>query len=37
VLYFLVPVAGIGTIKVTLSGAFDVTPNQKATLLQVCG
>ena len=37
VLHFLVPVAGIGTIKVTLSGAFDVTPNQKATLLQVCG
>jgi DNA polymerase-3 subunit alpha len=37
VLHFLVPVAGIGTIKVTLSGAFDVTPNQKAALLQVCG
>ncbi len=37
VLHFLVPVIGIGTIKVTLTGGYDVTPNQKATLLQVCG
>ncbi|MES2253347.1 MAG: DNA polymerase III subunit alpha [Pseudomonadota bacterium] len=36
-LHFLVPVAGIGTIKATLAGTFDVTPNQKATLQQVCG
>lgn len=36
-LHFLIPVTGIGTIKVTLAGTFDVTPNQKAALQQVCG
>ncbi|MDP3372132.1 MAG: DNA polymerase III subunit alpha [Candidatus Paracaedibacteraceae bacterium] len=37
IIQFLIPVDEIGTIKVTLKDGYDVTPNQKAALLQVCG